>query len=448
MKLGHSSPFLLCPLVGLLTGCAGLSTAPATSTPSPALKVSGRVHGGQQPVSNATVQVYAVGTTGDGSAPTPLLTPALTSGSDGSFSLQGLVCPGGDPLIYITATGGNPGLASGTNNTQIALMTAIGHCSALGPGTFIQINEVTTVAAVAALAPFMSAPLNVGSSTSDASGLATAFNLASVLADPSSGGSPGPGHADSTTGYPATVPTSEIYSLADVLAACINSTGGVATDTSTSCGKLLSLTGGSTDTLSALIALEKSPSAFDTTSIFNLATADTVFQPTLTQPPDTFAIGVSYPPTSTLYAVVPQSFYPGETVVFYNTTSACPTADQQAWFGYPNTSFATESLVQSRYYGSANFIGEAGCGRLVGVTPSTGLPSGPIGVYTLTFNGSAYNYDHYLVMNVIPPPDLSLTFDATTLVSNGGITTAQFSRTTDLRNNTSSPVTLGQVKLT
>jgi hypothetical protein len=48
------------------------------------------MHGGQQPISQATVQIYAVGTSGDGSAATKLLTPAVTTDAGGNFSLGGL----------------------------------------------------------------------------------------------------------------------------------------------------------------------------------------------------------------------------------------------------------------------------------------------------------------------------------------------------------------------
>jgi hypothetical protein len=47
------------------------------------LQISGAVHGGQQPVTGSTIQLYAVGTTGDGSAATPLLSGLFTT-SDGS----------------------------------------------------------------------------------------------------------------------------------------------------------------------------------------------------------------------------------------------------------------------------------------------------------------------------------------------------------------------------
>ena len=76
---------LPCVLVGLgfLTGCGAIATV------HPSAVLSGKVHGGQQPVVGASIQLYTVGTTGDGSASTGLLAvPALT-GVDVSFSITG-----------------------------------------------------------------------------------------------------------------------------------------------------------------------------------------------------------------------------------------------------------------------------------------------------------------------------------------------------------------------
>lgn len=451
MKPGLRSCFSLSALCGFLVGCSGMTSTPGTSPTLPAaVKVNGSVHGGQQPVSGASVQLYAVGVTADGGAPTPLLSPAVPTGPDGSFSLQGLfTCPAGDPLVYITASGGNPGLTTGTHNDGIGLMAALGHCSTLGTGTVVQINEVTTVAAVAALAPFMSPPLNVGASPSDETGLEQAFSTAAALADYTAGASPGAGYSGSPSSFSPSVPVTEIYSLANVLAACINSSGGVSTDISTSCGKLYSLTGNAGDVLSALVALEKSPAAYDTASIFQIGSAVGPFQPTLSTPPDTFAVAVLPAVQSTaVYDWVPKAVYPGETLYVFSTTSNCLSSlGRQMYFNYyaQNNAF----MDNGRFYSDGNPIGESGCGRIGGLLPqNVGLPYSVIPASTLTFQNSQYSLSLPFSITVIPPPDQSLTFDKTTLFSNGGITTAQFVETTHLRNNTSSTVTLTAPQLT
>ncbi len=71
--------------------------------------MSGSVYGGQQPVSGATLQLYAVGVQGDGSAATPLLPQAVLSDTNGQFYMAAnYICPTPATPVYITATGGSP----------------------------------------------------------------------------------------------------------------------------------------------------------------------------------------------------------------------------------------------------------------------------------------------------------------------------------------------------
>jgi trimeric autotransporter adhesin len=121
---------LLLPL--LLGGCAQKQGAQGANAPVPLLVKHGSVHGGQQAVSGSTIQLYAVGTTGDGSAATPLLTQAVITDASGDFNITGdYTCPSATSLVYIVATGGNPGLAAGTNNTTLSMMAALGPCNSL-----------------------------------------------------------------------------------------------------------------------------------------------------------------------------------------------------------------------------------------------------------------------------------------------------------------------------
>jgi hypothetical protein len=97
----------------ILAGCAAVG--PTQNGASPALR--GSVHGGQQPVSSAAIQLYTVGTTGDGSAATPLLTTAVLTDGGGNFTITGdYTCPSAASLIYMVASGGNPGLSAGSAN--------------------------------------------------------------------------------------------------------------------------------------------------------------------------------------------------------------------------------------------------------------------------------------------------------------------------------------------
>jgi hypothetical protein len=265
-------------------------TAPATVQ---GLALKGSIHGGQQPVVGAAIQLYAAGTAGYGSAAVPLLTTSVQSLQDGSFSITNdYVCPTASTPVYITATGGNPGLSTGTNNSALALMAALGPCGNLTSTTFISVNEVTTVAAVWSLAPFMLSYTNVGSSPSNTAGLVNAFAAVNKVVATSTGSLPGPALA---TG--ASLPIAEIDTLANILAACVNSGGGMAGDNN-ACGTLFSAAtpaGGAAplDTIGAALNIARNP-ATNVGALFNLNTATAPFQPSLSSAPANWLIGITY----------------------------------------------------------------------------------------------------------------------------------------------------------
>src|SRR5215469_12371303 len=127
----------------VLIGCSTGTVPTLTGTPKVAAAgLHGLVHGGQQPVTGATITLWSAGTSGYGSTGTSLAT--TTTDSNGNFSITGsYTCPGSDPYVYITSTGGNPGLVGGTNNTAISLMAALTDCNTLhanAANTFITIN--------------------------------------------------------------------------------------------------------------------------------------------------------------------------------------------------------------------------------------------------------------------------------------------------------------------
>jgi hypothetical protein len=183
-----------------LLGCSdGLAPASRSQpTVAAVVRLKGQAHGGQQPISGSTIQLYAVGINGSRSAATPLLTTTVVTDQNGSFNLTGdwdctsnTATYGVNPLLYIVASGGNPGLSSGTNNTAILLMAAIGPCNTLTSSSFISMNELTTVAAVYALTPFMADVAHVGASGVNPAGLVNAFSSASMLVNWTTGAVPG-----------------------------------------------------------------------------------------------------------------------------------------------------------------------------------------------------------------------------------------------------------------
>jgi hypothetical protein len=305
---------LLVLLAAFTTGCGTRGASSADVGAIFTAPSHGSVRGGQQPVSGASIQLYAVGTGGDGTAATPLIThtpatdvpgQAITD-SNGGFSITGLyACPNPSSLVYIVSTGGNPGLATGTQNTALTMMTALGNCGALTPTTYIAINELTTVAAVNALYSYMTSPSQTASATTDSTALLGAFTTAMDMVDPSKGTTPG-----SILPTGVTVPTAELNTLANIASACVNSAGGRAGD-STACGNLFTDTtpsGGQppTDVITALIFIAKNPT-FETASLYAMSSAAAPFQPQLTAAPANFnvisqVLGSIYPlgiPTAT-----------------------------------------------------------------------------------------------------------------------------------------------------
>ena len=276
-----------------MTGCsANFGAVPASARAGVAF--SGNVHGGQQAVVGAQVYLYAVGTGGIGTASASRLNSPgfVTTGAGGAFDITNdYTCQAGDQ-VYLLATGGNPGLGSGTNNSYITLMAALGSCSALSNTQFVTINEVTTTAAVYALGQFMSSPTSIASSSSTAGvlGMTHAFATANNLVDTATGLA-----RTKTVPGNGTVDQARIYTLADAIAPCVNSAG--TTNSGDPCPTLSSTTTGSatriTDTASALLYTAMNP-YYNPSGVYGLATPTAPFQPTMAAAPDAFVMPVTY----------------------------------------------------------------------------------------------------------------------------------------------------------
>lgn len=281
-----------CLLVGsgaalALAGCslAGISAHPAPST---ALHLTGSAHGGQQPVSAAAIQLYATGSAGNASAATPLLTtPVLTDGN-GAFNITaGYTCPSASAQVYIVATGGNPGLPGNAINPALTLVTALGDCGTLPSVPNVSINEITTVAAAYALAPFASSVTAIGASATNSSGLRNAMQTAMMLADSYTGLTPSAHLAPN-----ATVESAKLTSLANVLAGCVNSDGGAP------CAQLFTHVAAGrfpapSDTFAAALAITSNPGN-NVATIFNDAPPQPAFGGALPQPPTDWTMSIAF----------------------------------------------------------------------------------------------------------------------------------------------------------
>jgi hypothetical protein len=287
-----------------LTGCGGMNSAVAVVRPGVAMH--GKAHGGQQPIVGATLQLYAVGSTGYGSAypyaagSTSLLNKVIQTDASGSFTINDddYQCPSSPTEVYLVATGGDPGGAGTPANSSLAIMTALGPCESLNdlpyykPGAYVEISELTTVASVWALAPFMTGIANVGASGNNAQGLINAFATANKLANMSTGTVSGP--ALPTGGSLPLTTVQTINTLADILAACVNSAGDTGPDST--CDMLFTTATVKgvkpADTITAAMNLAQNPNLG--TSLTMLVPSRPPFSPTLSAVPADFSLVITY----------------------------------------------------------------------------------------------------------------------------------------------------------
>jgi streptogramin lyase len=247
-------------------------------TPVSGPAFSGKTLAGSQQLSGASVQLYAAGNTGNGSAATALLAAPLSTNASGSFSVPtGYTCPSAQTPLYLLSKGGQFG--SGPTNPSIWMMTALGPCGSIGASSTFILNEATTAASVWALASFMSTGGNVGATCTNTIGLDNAFTTASDLVNSLTGSSPG-------AGLPATlaVSTKKLNTLANALASCTASSSG------SGCSALFTAAAsGSTtpaNTLDAALNIAHAPGS-NVTAIYTVASGNSTFSPALSvAPPD------------------------------------------------------------------------------------------------------------------------------------------------------------------
>ena len=324
---------LLCCASALVSGCSTTEMIGPDTSPALGAAMQGKVIGGQNPISSATVQLWAVGSTGYGSAASKLGS-SVTTNSSGFFTLGSYTCPSSTTQTFITSSGGNPGLGSGTNS-NIMLAAGLGSCGNLGPSTVIVINEVTTAATAYALGQYFT-PAVGGASSADSfgapnttqaqTGIVNAMATVNNLVTTSTGAAITSGSV-STSGGAGTLTTTpeyaKLYTVADILASCVNSAGGTAGDTS-ACGMLfdgvVSATGAApTDTLQAAVYMSLNPTSKNTNTDWPTNTTCTnnicvlyglvIGTPPFTagsQPTD-WTIGILYTDATATVLLAPQS---------------------------------------------------------------------------------------------------------------------------------------------
>lgn len=241
------------------------------------------VMAGSSAIMGADVKLYAAGSTGNGSAGTNLLTVPATTDATGSVTIPAKYsCPSAGAQVYLLATGGTVVGSTGANS-NLLMMTAVGRCDSITAATKLVVNEVTSVAAVYALAPFYAAGGAVGASATNVSGLTNAFATAASLADPATGTSPG-----NTLPANAVSPAPRVNAVANILHACTASAG--------ACGTLYGATTAMTapaNTLDALVNLVRKP-AVNVSSLYGQSLVNQAFKPALTAVPADFTMFINY----------------------------------------------------------------------------------------------------------------------------------------------------------
>lgn len=332
----------------LTAGCANMTTTAITSPLSSAATFSGRVHGGNQPVALANVQLYAVGQTGVGSAATLYATTQTSNDGTGTFHFVKTGGTGGpstsgsntygcpaitqanpDPLLYIYSRGGNTqNTGTSTQNTSAAFIAPVGFCSQISNATFVDVSEVTTAATVAATAQFINP--STESIGNDGTGVgyqavSNAFRTVATLVNASTGtanGSTTISGANVSNGVgvtgvtiTATPGTSKINTVADILSTCVNQP----TQNGANCTALFQYAVPPTspsqtsqpsatfpaaaDTVQAALYMFLNPTDSSTsnrTALFNLVPGTGApYQPTITSVPTDWTLAITYATANT-----------------------------------------------------------------------------------------------------------------------------------------------------
>jgi hypothetical protein len=335
---------LLASSAMLTAGCANMAnTASGVNALDTSANLSGRVHGGNQPVSGATVNLYFAAQS-EYAAPTLVATTTTAADGSGSFSFVSnssstnsgadntFHCnsSGGSPLVYVVAKGGNTinNGDSTVNNSAAAFIAVYGTCDQLqnSPG-FVDMTEVTTVATMAAVQQFFD-PSNEGIS---ADGTGQQYNVIlnlpktiALMVDAASG------TAVSSTVIPASVAggnngvvgvtvtatpeTSKINTLANVLSACVNNASASAapcttllTDAVPATPSVTNKPNGTvfapaTDVVQAAYYILTNPTnggSSNLASIYGLApAAGAPYQPALSAQPTDWTIAINYSSSS------------------------------------------------------------------------------------------------------------------------------------------------------
>jgi hypothetical protein len=278
----------------------------------------------------STSNTSTVTTTADTGTATPTCYTNVATDQNGNFTLTGHYSCGSFSAsdVYVVASGGNPSNPSTSpmeNNSALKmvapLLTAATPgvpmtCSNLTSATYVLINEATTVAAAFAMGQYFGFSADSFSSPATAqaeTGLSNAVSTVGSLVSTATG-TPYTSFTISGAGSTLTVvpEASKINTVANILAACVNSAG-TSDPVNTSCTTLFANTGGTTpaNTLEAAVDMSLNPTSTNATNlgnIYNLSTGvGAPFGNALTAQPSDWTIGIQYQDNAGTFFLKPQN---------------------------------------------------------------------------------------------------------------------------------------------
>jgi sugar lactone lactonase YvrE len=439
---------VLCVSTQLLSGCKQSFIPSTGGAPSPVVEpagggvLTGALHGGNQPIVGSAVSLYSVGTTGYGSAGTLLAT--TVSGSTGMFSFtqdpngtpgpttpvvsSTYTCPSAGTQLYITAIGGATQSVGNGTNSAAAFAMAIGQCSGAS-SVYVNLNEVSSVATMAALQQYFNpANLSFGYPSTTQAVQAFANNVALIanmesaafgaaLTSTSHAAVPS-GHG-TLTGTSVTVTVTPEYNkinlIANILAACVNTTS----NTSTSCATLFNnakaptaaftsqptqsfttITATNENTLQALYFMLTNPmsaaatsgntasSATSMSALFGLSTSTPPFAPSYSTAPTDWTVGINYKSSSTCVTQVGTTTTTSTGSFLSGMNNLAIDANGNIW-GASSNSSASANLYELSPLGVPL---TCGLGTAAGVANSTVIDSaGYVWTDTTTTTGTSPN---------------------------------------------------------
>jgi sugar lactone lactonase YvrE len=285
------------PVTPTPTPAPSTPTPVPSPTPTPAPSISGHVKGALGPISGSQVTLYQAGQ--DAYRAGAAVLGSATTDSNGKFTV-GFIPSARPGLLYLVAIGGNAGAG---NNSAIGMMGVVGRSNA-APDS-VTLNELTTVAGEWALAQFLdSTGQQAGAPLSNAVGIVNAARQAlDNLVDITTGepSSDLPSIAECASGVPPVNcdALERLNTLANIIAACVQSTGPSATLPScaaatNACDIVLACSGtpvGAT-TLQAAHSIATNPLS-NVSQLFAAQSLAQPYQPILPDAPEGFEIALN-----------------------------------------------------------------------------------------------------------------------------------------------------------